>query len=159
MCGVPVPMLAAIATHPPLTDNTFEDVEPVAVLESRNEGDEGEYLVKFHDSEEVRIVWESHISAGCHVLSAGKTESLQRRLQHVYAVQGDPSMLSSLASTAQPVWVAAKYVAEDVVQDFDAGLEYAQGVAILDMRQRGDSRAYLVRCVSGNRRVDEFVPP
>lgn len=35
------------------------------------------------------------------------------------------------------------------MQDFEAGLEYAQGLEILDMRQRGDSRAYLVRCVTG----------
>uniref|UniRef100_A0A1D2AE17 Chromo domain-containing protein n=2 Tax=Auxenochlorella protothecoides TaxID=3075 RepID=A0A1D2AE17_AUXPR len=83
-----------------LTDNTFEDVEPVAVLESRNEGEDREFLVKFHDSEE-------------------------------------------------PEWVAARYVAEDVMQDFEAGLEYAQGLEILDMRQRGDSRAYLVRWEDG----------
>lgn len=39
-------------------DNTFEDVEPVAVLESRNEGEDREFLVKFHDSEEVaKLFW------------------------------------------------------------------------------------------------------
>lgn len=38
------------------------------------------------------------------------------------------------------------YIAEDVREDFEAGLEYAVAAAILRMVQRGDERQYLVRC-------------
>lgn len=37
------------------------------------------------------------------------------------------------------------YIAEDVREDFEAGLEYAEAAAILRMVQRGDQRQYLVR--------------
>ena len=36
-------------------------------------------------------------------------------------------------------------VAEDLVADWDAGLELAEASDILDVRQRGDRRTYLVR--------------
>lgn len=45
----------------------------------------------------------------------------------------------------QPVWVDEKYVSQEVVEDFEAGLEYAQAEAVLDCRQRGTMRKYLVR--------------
>lgn len=41
--------------------------------------------------------------------------------------------------------VNSKYVAEDLVADFDAGLEYAEAECLLDVQHRGDSRQYLVR--------------
>ena len=41
--------------------------------------------------------------------------------------------------------VSTKYVAQDVVEDFDAGLEYAQADCILDVAYRGDEREYLVK--------------
>lgn len=90
-----------------LTDNLFEDVEPVAVLDSRfpeAEKDgvvkEKEYLVKFADEEE-------------------------------------------------PQWVASKYVSQEVVEDYESGLEYAQAEGIVDVRNRGDTRTYLVRWQDG----------
>ena len=33
----------------------------------------------------------------------------------------------------------------EVAEDFESGLEYAQAAAVLDMRQRGTMRKYLVR--------------
>ena len=39
----------------------------------------------------------------------------------------------------------SKYIAEDLVEDFDAGLEYAEADCILDVEERGDSRSYLIR--------------
>lgn len=41
----------------------------------------------------------------------------------------------------------SKYVAEDLVEDFDAGLEYAEAECILDVHNKGDSRKYLIRFV------------
>ena len=41
--------------------------------------------------------------------------------------------------------VNSKYVAEDVVEDYDAGLEYAEADCVVDMESRGDSRNYLIR--------------
>lgn len=79
-----------------LTENLYEDVEPVAVLDARV-GDSGrEFLVKFPDAQE-------------------------------------------------DSWVNSKYVAEDVVEDYDAGLEYAEADCVVDMESRGDSRNYLIR--------------
>lgn len=37
-------------------------------------------------------------------------------------------------------------VAADIVEDFDAGLEYCEAQCILKSVQRGDEREYLVRC-------------
>lgn len=41
--------------------------------------------------------------------------------------------------------VNSKYVAEDLVAVFDAGLEYAEADCLLDVQHRGDSRQYPVR--------------
>ena len=38
------------------------------------------------------------------------------------------------------------FIAEDVRENFETGLEYAEAAAILRMVQRGDQRQYLVRC-------------
>lgn len=41
--------------------------------------------------------------------------------------------------------VHQRFVAEDVVQDYDAGLEFAEAAAILRVVQRGDQRQCLIR--------------
>jgi hypothetical protein len=43
------------------------------------------------------------------------------------------------------VWVDARYVSSEVVDDFEQGLEYADAECVLEMRQRGTMRKYLVR--------------
>lgn len=45
------------------------------------------------------------------------------------------------------VWfqVNSKYIAEDLIEDYDAGLEYAEADCILDVQQKGDSLQYLIR--------------
>lgn len=53
--------------------------------------------------------------------------------------------LIQFADEQEPVWVAAKYVSEEVIEDFQAGLEYAEADEILDVRNRGDSRTYLIK--------------
>lgn len=45
----------------------------------------------------------------------------------------------------EPIWVDAKYVSQEVVDDFESGLEYAQAAEVVDCRQRGTMRKYLVR--------------
>lgn len=52
---------------------------------------------------------------------------------------------SLLLSSLHGLQVNSKYVAEDLVQDFDAGLEYAEADCIVDVQNRGDSRQYLIR--------------
>ena len=42
--------------------------------------------------------------------------------------------------------VHQRFVADDVIEDYDAGLEYAEVEAILRIVQRGDQRQCLVRC-------------
>ncbi len=39
-------------------------------------------------------------------------------------------------------------VAADIVEDYDAGLEYCEAECILKSVQRGDEREYLVRCAA-----------
>ena len=47
------------------------------------------------------------------------------------------------------VQVPRAFVADDVVEDFDAEMEYAEADTILDMKRKGDGRRYLVRwCIS-----------
>lgn len=41
--------------------------------------------------------------------------------------------------------VHQRFVAEDVVEDYDAGLEFAEAAAILRIVQRGDQRQCLIR--------------
>jgi signal recognition particle protein len=48
-----------------------------------------------------------------------------------------------------PCWVPEKYVSEEVVQDFLDGLEYAEAEEIIDVRNKGDSRSYLIRWKDG----------
>ena len=43
--------------------------------------------------------------------------------------------------------VDGKYIAEDLIQDFDAGLEYAEAECILEVQNKGDSRQYLIKYV------------
>ncbi|KAK9828851.1 hypothetical protein WJX72_002407 [[Myrmecia] bisecta] len=80
-----------------LTENLFEDVEPIQILDARTT-DNGtrEFLVQWPDG-------------------------------------------------VEDSWVAEKFVAEDVIEDYDEGLEYANAECILDVRQKGDQRTYLVR--------------
>ena len=39
-------------------------------------------------------------------------------------------------------------VAADIVEDYDAGLEYCEAECILKSVQKGDEREYLVRCAA-----------
>ena len=39
-----------------------------------------------------------------------------------------------------------RFMAVDVVEDFDAGFEYAEAEAVVRIVQRGDQRQCLVRC-------------
>lgn len=56
-----------------------------------------------------------------------------------------PPLSAPATPILQPVWVDEKYVSQEVVEDFEAGLEYAQAEAVLGCRQQGTMRKYLVR--------------
>ena len=43
----------------------------------------------------------------------------------------------------------SKYVSPEVVEDYEAGLEYGEGASVINVRNRGDSRTYLVRWADG----------
>jgi signal recognition particle protein len=47
------------------------------------------------------------------------------------------------------LWVPEKYVSEEVAQDWEDGLEYAEADRVIDVRNKGDSRSYLVRWCDG----------
>lgn len=80
-----------------LTDVLYEDVEPEAILEVReNEDGTKDYLVRFTDD-------------------------------------------------VDDMWINEKLVSQDVINDYNAGLEYVEAAQVLDMRQRGDERRFLVR--------------
>lgn len=48
------------------------------------------------------------------------------------------------------IWVPERYVSEEVAQDYDDGLEYAEAERIVDRRNKGDSRSYLVEFRDGS---------
>jgi hypothetical protein len=48
-------------------------------------------------------------------------------------------------STASCTQVNHAFIAEDVREDFEEGLEYAEASEIMRMVQRGDQRQYLIR--------------
>ncbi|CAD7705188.1 unnamed protein product [Ostreobium quekettii] len=45
----------------------------------------------------------------------------------------------------EDTWVPLSDMAEDVVRDYDQGLEYCEPEAIVDVRSKGDEREYLLR--------------
>lgn len=44
--------------------------------------------------------------------------------------------------------VPAAMLSQQVIDDYEQGIEYAEALEILDMRQKGDSRRFLIRCVT-----------
>jgi signal recognition particle 43 kDa protein len=86
---------------------------------------------------------------------------LEARMPEKEAGQGDDAseMAASLPKEreflvqfpdeAEPVWVPEKYMSQEVMEDFDAGLEYAEAQSVVGVRNRGDSRTYLVRWGDG----------
>lgn len=79
-----------------LTDDIYETLEPVAILDMRTIGDDKEYLVQWPDE-------------------------------------------------VEDSWVSESEVADDVREDYENGLEYAEAKGIVKMRKKGDERLYLVR--------------
>ena len=89
-----------------LYSNLYEEVDPLQILEARAPGDTPSRGV----AEGVE---------GAEVLSlAGRKREF----------------LVAWADGSSPSWVPAKHVADDVVCDFDAGLEYGQARRIVDKR-------------------------
>lgn len=41
--------------------------------------------------------------------------------------------------------VLARHIAEDVIEDFEKGMEYAEADRILDVKRKGDNRTFLVK--------------
>ena len=64
-------------------------------------------------------------------------------------LHGDPRSRSAFSSSPGFVLQVSQWdVAADIVDDYDAGLEYCEAQFILKSVQRGDEREYLVRCVT-----------
>ena len=59
--------------------------------------------------------------------------------------ESEHEYLVKFYDTKESVWVSEKYVSEEVVEDFNGGLEYAEAESVIGVRNRGDSRTYLVR--------------
>ncbi|PRW45505.1 signal recognition particle 43 kDa chloroplastic [Chlorella sorokiniana] len=58
---------------------------------------------------------------------------------------GHTEWLVKFDDEEEPVWVDAKYVSQEVVEDYESGLEYAQAEAVVGMRQQGTMRKYLIK--------------
>lgn len=58
---------------------------------------------------------------------------------------GTRDFLVQWADGAEDSWVAESYLAEDVIEDYEQGLEYAEAECIVEMKRKGDARQYLVR--------------
>ena len=62
---------------------------------------------------------------------------------------GAKEYLVKFPDEEEPIWVPEKYVSEDVISDYLEGLEYAIAKEIIDVRNKGDSRSYLIRWEDG----------
>ena len=51
------------------------------------------------------------------------------------------------------------YIAPDVVEDYDSGLEYGTAARVLRMVQRGDEREFLIQCAAPPLRVKGSLSP
>jgi signal recognition particle protein len=122
-----------------LTDNVFEDVEPAAVLGARDAPADAGKKAAAPEAEREFLV-------------RGPLASRPARGRDVQALNSRPPPATPqvrFADDPDPVWVPARYVSPEVVQDFEGGLEYAEAAEVVDVRNRGDSRAYLVRWGDG----------
>ncbi|KAL4422282.1 hypothetical protein ABPG75_008479 [Micractinium tetrahymenae] len=130
-----------------LTANMFEDVEPAAVLERRvvypeaekKEGEETEGQQKEGEKKE----------EGEEKKAEGEEQKEEGEEAAVAAGPARTEWLIKFPDEDEPVWVEERYVSREVVEDYEAGLEYAQAEAVLDCRQRGTMRNYLVRWQDG----------
>ena len=64
-------------------------------------------------------------------------------------VKREKEYLIRYSDDEAPEWVPMKYVSQEVIEDYEGGLEYAEAESIVDVRNRGDSRTYLVRWGDG----------
>ncbi|KAL4852722.1 Signal recognition particle protein [Chlorella vulgaris] len=135
-----------------LMANMFEDVEPLAVLDKRvvmpgapaaeataaAEGEEGKQGGEEKEGEE-------------KAAKEKEEEEAKKEEEAAAAPVGEPrtEWLVKFADEDEPVWVDARYVSSEVVDDFEQGLEYADAECVLEMRQRGTMRKYLVRWGDG----------
>ncbi|KAL4419209.1 hypothetical protein ABPG77_000603 [Micractinium sp. CCAP 211/92] len=126
-----------------LTANMFEDVEPAAVLERRVVYPEAEKA----DGEE------SEKKEGAEAADKKEGEEAEKKEEGAEAAAAAgparTEWLIKFSDEEEPVWVDEKYVSQEVVEDFEAGLEYAQAEAVLGCRQQGTMRKYLVRWQDG----------
>lgn len=65
------------------------------------------------------------------------------------ASDGPKEYLVKFPDEEEPCWVQEKYLSEEVIADFEDGLEYAMAKEIIDVRNKGDSRSYLIRWEDG----------
>lgn len=74
---------------------------------------------------------------------------------------GVKEYLVKFADCDEAIWVPERYVSEEVAQDYEDGLEYAEADKIVDRRNKGDSRSYLVAYSDGTTSwaPEEWVSP
>ncbi|WZN64812.1 subunit Srp43 of signal recognition particle complex [Chloropicon roscoffensis] len=110
-----------------LEGNLYEEVEPANVLEARSskkgsaveEEDKEE-----NEKEEGGLDIEAELGFGGDDVG-GSVEELD---------MSDREFLVQWSDDQEPSWVPQKHMAEDVVEDFDSGIEYAVAKAILERR-------------------------
>lgn len=78
------------------------------------------------------------------VLDCRTTESTEEK-----ASDGSKEYLVKFSDDEEPCWVQEKYMSEEVISDYEDGLEYAMAKEIIDVRNKGDSRSYLIRWEDG----------
>lgn len=65
------------------------------------------------------------------------------------ASDGLKEYLVKFPDEEEACWVQEKYLSEEVIADYEDGLEYAMAKEIIDVRNKGDSRSYLIRWEDG----------
>ena len=105
-----------------LQDNLYEEVTPKNVLKARKMGQEDEEDKDVDPMDKVKAE-----------LGGGESEADVIDLdQREFLVQWEEAGM-------EPTWIPLKHMSDDVLEDFDKGLEYAEAIRIVDSRDSSSS--------------------
>lgn len=105
-----------------LQDNLYEEVTPKNVLKARKMGQEDEEDKDVDPMDKVKAE-----------LAGGEGEADVIDLdQREFLVQWEEDDM-------EPTWIPLKHMSDDVLEDFDKGLEYAEAIRIVDSRDSSSS--------------------
>jgi len=140
-----------------LTARLYEEVEPLAILAERRVKAGGEVEMDAdvdEEEEEEGEEEEKEGAAGAEAAKAaddaGKEEAKDKEEEKDDPQNTEREFLVQFADGYPDAWVPERDVAQDLLDDWDKGLEQAACARLIDARQYGTARAYLVQWTDGS---------